>query len=368
VAMVSFAATPAVAQSTGVKSILGDASDNALDKLSQPGAFYADEAVRILLPGPLEKATSILRFTSKAGLTKDITKTLNDAAGRAALEAKPVFRSAIDGLTLQDGVGIVTGGNEAGSDYLRRTSGEELAAKVRPLVEKAFAEVNDVQVIVYEPTAKYQNVAKRNGVEKLTISRALIAEMVRRYSILGIECTLLEVQKLGYFLERFMELFGFENEFKFHFSANKYGPYSERLKHLLDSLDGSYLHCEKRLADASPFDQIRFDDAKKDKISAYLASPDVKKYRPVLEATTDLIDGLESPHGMELLSTVDWLVYRDSVEPNVNAVTAGLSQWICDKSASQRKLALFDERVIAIALETLASSPLSVVSHHIKSR
>jgi hypothetical protein len=140
-ALMAFAAIPAEAQSSGVKGLLADASDNALDKLSGPGAFCADKAVRILLPGPMQKATSILRFTSKAGLTKDITKTLNDAAGKADLEAKPVFRSAIDNLTMQDGVGIVTGGQAAGSDYLRRTSGEELADKVRPLVEKALAEL-----------------------------------------------------------------------------------------------------------------------------------------------------------------------------------------------------------------------------------
>ncbi|WP_240616821.1 DUF4197 domain-containing protein [Sphingorhabdus sp. YGSMI21] len=181
VAMVSFAATPAVAQSTGVKSILGDASDNALDKLSQPGAFYADEAVRILLPGPLEKATSILRFTSKAGLTKDITKTLNDAAGRAALEAKPVFRSAIDGLTLQDGVGIVTGGNEAGSDYLRRTSGEELAAKVRPLVEKALTELGAYQQV--EKLGSVSSLARLGGAD---LSRDGLTDSVTDQTMDGI--------------------------------------------------------------------------------------------------------------------------------------------------------------------------------------
>lgn len=132
---------PAQAKSTGVKSLLSNASDGALDKLSKPGAFYADKAVRVLLPGPLKKATKILRFTSKAGLTKDITKSLNDAAGMAALEAKPVFRSAIDNLTLTDGVGIMTGGGTGGSDYLRKTSGEELALKIRPLVEKALGDV-----------------------------------------------------------------------------------------------------------------------------------------------------------------------------------------------------------------------------------
>jgi len=60
-------------------------------------------------------------------------------------------------------------------------------------------------VIVYEPTDQYQNVSKRAGVEKLTPARALVAEMVRRYWILGIECSLLEIQKLAYFLARSIE-------------------------------------------------------------------------------------------------------------------------------------------------------------------
>ena len=180
-AMMSFAATPAAAQSSGVKGILGDASDNALDKLSEPGAFYADEAVRILLPGPLEKATSILRFTSKAGLTKDITKTLNDAAGRAALEAKPVFRSAIDGLTLQDGVGIVTGGETAGSEYLRRTSGEELALKLRPLVEKALGDLGAYEQI--EQLGSLSSLARLGGAD---LSRDGLTESVTDQAMDGI--------------------------------------------------------------------------------------------------------------------------------------------------------------------------------------
>lgn len=180
-ALMSFAATPAVAQSTGVKGILGDASNNALDKLSEPGAFYADKAVRILLPGPLQKASSILRFTSKAGLTKDITKTLNDAAGRAALEAKPVFRSAIDNLTLQDGVGIVTGGEEAGSDYLRRTSGEELAAKVRPLVEKAMAELGAYEQV--EKLGAISSMARLGGTD---LSRDGLTDSVTDQTMDGI--------------------------------------------------------------------------------------------------------------------------------------------------------------------------------------
>ncbi len=55
-------------------------------------------------------------------------------------------------------------------------------------------------MLVYEPTDAYQNAPKRAGLEKLTPARALIAELVRRYSVLGLECTNLEVQKLAWFL------------------------------------------------------------------------------------------------------------------------------------------------------------------------
>lgn len=121
-----------------LKGVLGSASDSALDQLSRPGAFYADQAVRILLPGPLQKATKLMKLTDKVGLTNNLTRSINDAAGLAAQEAKPVFRSAIDSLTLADGVGIVTGGDTGGTQYLRRTSGEVLRQKMRPFIADAL--------------------------------------------------------------------------------------------------------------------------------------------------------------------------------------------------------------------------------------
>jgi O-acetyl-ADP-ribose deacetylase (regulator of RNase III) len=227
---------------------------------------------------------------------------------------------------------------------------------VRPLIEAAMSELTDVKVIVYEPTAKYQNVAKRAGVEKLTAPRALVAEMVRRYSIIGIECTLLEIQKLGYFLERCVLQFGLDNDLKFKFSANKFGPYSENMKHLLNGLDGSYLHCDKRLSDAGPFEVINFDDSKRELVSAFLTTAEAKPYRPALEATTEIIDGLESPFGLELLATVDWLVHHDGVEPTAHGVRDALGKW--KGGGRDRKVALFDLRVIDIALKNLTNSKL----------
>jgi O-acetyl-ADP-ribose deacetylase (regulator of RNase III) len=226
---------------------------------------------------------------------------------------------------------------------------------VRPKIEAALGALNDVSVIIYEPTDEYQNVSKRSGVEKLTPARALVAELVRRYWILGIECSLLEIQKLAYFLERSIEKLGLQNPLDLRFQADQYGPYAPRLSHLLDGLDGSYLHCGKRIGDAGPFDVIWFEDSKKDKVAAYLGSGEAKAFLRALEATAELIDGFESPLGMELLATIDWLVQKDGIAADRESIKAGLKTWTGGEKSSTRKLNLFDDRLIDLALERLAT-------------
>jgi O-acetyl-ADP-ribose deacetylase (regulator of RNase III) len=225
---------------------------------------------------------------------------------------------------------------------------------VRPKIEASLGELPDVRVIIYEPTSNYQNVAKRSGVEELTPARALVAEIVRRYWVLGIECSLLEVQKLAYFLERTIENLKLENPLDLRFEADKYGPYATRLTHLLNGLDGSYLHCGKRLGDAGPFDVIWFDDTKRDKVSAYLGTSEAKPYLPALEATAQLIDGFQSPLGMELLATIDWLMTHDKVRPQREEIKTALTKWAGGEKAAERKLRLFEDRLIDIALARLA--------------
>ncbi|MBP0614083.1 type II toxin-antitoxin system antitoxin DNA ADP-ribosyl glycohydrolase DarG [Jiella mangrovi] len=224
-------------------------------------------------------------------------------------------------------------------------------SRVRPKIETALGSLPDVEVIVFEPTGTYQNVAKRAGVERLTPARALVAELVRRYWILGIECTLLEIQKLAYLLERQIEISGAANPLNLDFRAHRYGPYALKLGHLLNGLDGSYLHCAKRIADADPFEVIWFEDSKKDKVATYLAI-EGKAYRAALEATARMIDGFESPLGMELLGTVDWLL-KQGAKPEVSAVREALRSWDGGEQAAQRKLNLFDERLISLALRRL---------------
>lgn len=236
-------------------------------------------------------------------------------------------------------------------------------AVVRERIEATLGDLEGVEILVFEPTEKYQNVAKRTGVEKLTPARALIAELVRRYWVLGMECSLLEIQKLAWFLERAIDrLSPNDNPLDLRFEANKYGPYADRLRHLLNGLDGSYLHCDKRIGDADPLDVIWFDDERRDFLQAYLRSADAKPYAEALESTARLIDGFESPFGMELLATVDWLLDRERCEPTVAGIREGLRRWPAGAEAAARKDRLFDDRAIGIALQRLTAKPQNAVS------
>lgn len=223
---------------------------------------------------------------------------------------------------------------------------------VKREIEKALSDVENANIIVFEPTSKYQNVAKKSGVKKLTPARALVAELVRRYWILGMECSLLEIQKLAWFLQRTIETNSLKNELKLKFEANYYGPYANNLEHLLNALDGSYLKSDKRIPDCDPLDVIWFNEVEKQKVSTYL-NTEAKEYLPALEKATQVINGFESPFGLELLSTVDWLITNQGCDKTVDSIKQGIANWPAGPKWAKRKLSLFSDREIEFALANL---------------
>jgi O-acetyl-ADP-ribose deacetylase (regulator of RNase III) len=238
-------------------------------------------------------------------------------------------------------------------------------ADVKPKIERALSDLEDVEVFIFEPTKQYQNVTQRHGRKKLTPARAMIAELIRQYWVMGMECSLLEVQKLAWFLERSIENRMASNEvlanpLDLRFEANIYGPYADRLRHVLSGLDGSYLVLEKAINDSEPLDVVWFNDTNKDVLKAYLKSSELEPYIKSLNQTAALVDGFESPFGLELLSTLDWLIAKQGIEPTLSAIKQGIKQWPAGKSSAQRKTKLFDDRSIAIALERLTSSSWAV--------
>ncbi len=223
---------------------------------------------------------------------------------------------------------------------------------VRPLIDAALHDLN-CAVTVFEPTAVYQNVVKRRGVERLTPARALLAELIGRYEVLGFECSILEAQKLTWFLGRSIGRARLQSPFADDFTAHQYGPYSEKTRHLLDSLDGSYLACDRRIADAGPLEPLRFQHDRQDTITAYLTTPDAKPFRPALDEASAIIEGFQSPYGLELLATIDWLHDRVGTPLETDAMMAAIGAWPGPIGSAERKVNAFRRAHVVIAVDHL---------------
>jgi O-acetyl-ADP-ribose deacetylase (regulator of RNase III) len=226
-------------------------------------------------------------------------------------------------------------------------------AVVRREIEGELSGLKDVHVMVFEPAeveGEAPDPARRMA---LTPAQALVLEMVRRYAVLGLDCTSFEVQRLAWFLDRSIRALGLPDPLGLQFAARKYGPYAGRLTEVIDGLAGSYLRCEKRRGQAGPLDRIWFEDDCRDAVMAALERDEARPYQPALTRAARVIDGFESPLGLELLATVDWLLAQDRVTPTRSAVKAALRSWPGGRLAVARKLRLFDDRRLDLALRRL---------------
>ena len=131
------------AQGLNLGSLLGSASDGALDKLAVPGAFYGDQDVRIGLPFVGNRGGlfgSILSAGQKLGLLDGLIQSVNSAAGAAAGEAKPIFRNAINDISFNDVPGIIRT-NNGGTQYLQTSANDDLHGKLKPLIDTALGDL-----------------------------------------------------------------------------------------------------------------------------------------------------------------------------------------------------------------------------------
>lgn len=127
--------------SNGLRAALSQGIDLAVAQLGKPDGFLKDPKVAIPLPSALQKAERALRFI---GLDKDaesLKATMNHAAEAAVAEAKPVFKTALQRMTLADAKAILTGGDDAGTQYFRRATSEQLTSKFKPIVARETAKL-----------------------------------------------------------------------------------------------------------------------------------------------------------------------------------------------------------------------------------
>jgi len=130
----------------GLSEALQLGARRAVARTSAPGGFLEDPRLHIPLPEELERPASALRAVGLGGRVDELETTLNRAAERAAGEAVPVFRDAILGLTFEDAMAILRGGETAATELLRRRTEPALRERFAPIVDDAVARVGLARV------------------------------------------------------------------------------------------------------------------------------------------------------------------------------------------------------------------------------
>ena len=135
-----------VAQITaGLKEALNIGSNNVVTQLSKKGGFNLDPKIRIPLPPTLAKVDSALKAVGMANLTEDLQNRMNGAAEQATGEALTLFLGAIQKMTIADARAILSGQQDAATQYLRQSMGTELSQKIQPIVQTALTQAGAVK-------------------------------------------------------------------------------------------------------------------------------------------------------------------------------------------------------------------------------
>ena len=127
---------------TGLREALRVGISNGSDKASALDGYFKNPLLKIAFPPEAQKVASTLR---ELGFNKQVDQfelSLNRAAEDAAKKAKPVFIKAITSMSIQDAVGILRGQNDAATQYLRRTSGQQLVTEFTPIIDSTLKKNN----------------------------------------------------------------------------------------------------------------------------------------------------------------------------------------------------------------------------------
>jgi O-acetyl-ADP-ribose deacetylase (regulator of RNase III) len=174
--------------------------------------------------------------------------------------------------------------------------------EVRPMIEGAFSELPGVRVLLFEPVGAPEAKAMpvRTARPRMTPARALFIRLMDAYAALEYSRTLLEVQKLAYFLQEAGE------PLRLNYEAGHYGPYAANLNKVLEVMEGHFI---RGYGDSrKPQAEIELLPGAVEEATAFLADKSESLAR--LDRVAELIEGFETPYGMELLASVHWVAHR----------------------------------------------------------
>lgn len=211
----------------------------------------------------------------------------------------------------------------------------------RRVIEDALEAVPDVQVLLYEPSpdAAQVRARQREGALKMTAGRAALVGLIQRYlrGMMEPSISLLEVHKLMYFLQAAGE------PLRLRYAKAFYGPYAENLRHVLSEVEGHLTSGYSGEGD-TPTEQLELLPGAVDKADAFLTDHQATRER--FDRVASLVDGFETPYGLELLATAHWVATEEGAR-TPDAIADAIYAWGPGKNQ-------FSRPQIAVAVERLA--------------
>jgi len=126
---------------SGLREALQVGTEKGANKLSAVDGFFKDAAIKILMPTEAQKAEKTLRNMGLGRQVDNAILSMNRAAEDAAKSASPIFINAIKGMSFQDALGILRGGDNAATNYLKDKTTISLTEAFRPVIENSLAKV-----------------------------------------------------------------------------------------------------------------------------------------------------------------------------------------------------------------------------------
>ncbi|MGH8710098.1 MAG: DUF4197 domain-containing protein [Burkholderiales bacterium] len=129
----------------GLKEALSQSSSAAVAKLGVENGFLGNQRVKIPLPDKLQKIDGAMRKFGLGKYSDELIISMNRAAEAAVPEAKTLLLDAVKKMSVQDAKGILTGGDDAATQYFRNKTESQLRAKFLPIVTKTVRQVGVVE-------------------------------------------------------------------------------------------------------------------------------------------------------------------------------------------------------------------------------
>ena len=176
----------------------------------------------------------------------------------------------------------------------------------------------------------------------MTPRRANVLRLLSEYCVLGYELTLLEVHKLLYFLQVGGE------RLQLRFTQGHYGPYADNLRHVLNQFEGHFLQGfgDGRNSPRTPITLLPEAVEESQRVSREASTPDQGER---MQRVFRLIEGFESPYGMELLASVHWVAAQSGSLPTLDEVVERIHHW------NDRKRRLMKPDHIRLAWDRLSA-------------